>query len=264
MKVTVLGSGVSGREDRRPPGFLVEFGAEKVLFECSEGIRFALNEIDCDYSDLKHFVLSHGHPDHFAFTHLVHSIYNHRQHQNRPKNPELNLYWPDSVADGFSTNWDYYMAGFKEKQLRWSKLNFYRMTTTREVRQKNFVFKSFPVYHSFGQIEALAFRLETAEGLFVYSGDTGLCQGVFEAAKGADLFVCEASARVGERQAFGKGYGHLSPFEAGQVAKQANVKKLILFHYTGFDSDEKILSDCRESGFAGEVIIGKDSQEILL
>jgi ribonuclease BN (tRNA processing enzyme) len=69
MKLTILGSGTDasqlpGIPNRFPPGFLVEWDNEKILFECSEGIRFRLEQIGIDYASIRHLAISHSHPDH--------------------------------------------------------------------------------------------------------------------------------------------------------------------------------------------------------
>jgi ribonuclease BN (tRNA processing enzyme) len=51
----------------------------------------------------------------------------------------------------------------------------------------------FPVEHASGA-PAYALRVEWAGRTVVYSGDTEWCEGLVEAARGADLFACEAYA----------------------------------------------------------------------
>lgn len=53
----------------------------------------------------------------------------------------------------------------------------------------------------------------------------------------------------------------LNPRQAGEVAKTCGVKKLVLTHYSGRDSDEAMLADCRLSGFEGEIVIAKDGDQ---
>jgi len=103
--------------------------------------------------------------------------------------------------------------------------------------------------------------LKTAEGIFVYSGDTGDCTGIRQIVKGADYFLSECSSRVGNEES-AKEYGHLNPRLAGEIAVDGGIKKLILSHYTGLDTDEEMIEDCRRGGFRGEIIIAKDLQTI--
>jgi ribonuclease Z len=121
--------------------------------------------------------------------------------------------------------------------------------------------KAFSVYHGNGKVDALAFRLETTAGKFAYSGDTGDCEGIRTACQDADIFVCEASARINDTT-YHLNYGHLTPQQAGEIAKQGGVKKLILVHYQGFDSDEDMIKEVEATGFKGEVQVGKDFQTV--
>lgn len=43
---------------------------------------------------------------------------------------------------------------------------------------------------------------------------------------------------------------------------KASVKHLVFFHYTGLNSDEEMIANCRESGYEGELTIAKDFQVI--
>jgi ribonuclease Z len=264
MKITILGSGTDasdlpGIPDRFPPGFLVEVGGEKILFECSEGIRFRLETAGHDYATIKNVAISHIHPDHNAFIQFYQSIHNNRQWSGRYHNEphQLNIYCPENVAEEFWHSWQlahpYFAQGVPTL-----KLNFVFLPQEQGIMIGQSRLFGFPVHHGFGKIKVLAFRVESPEGIFVYSGDAGLCDGIFEAAKSADIFICEASARIADNA--GSNYGHLNPKQAGEIAKRAGVKKLVLFHYTGLDAGDKIIENCRLSGFVGEIVIGKDFQ----
>jgi ribonuclease BN (tRNA processing enzyme) len=79
--------------------------------------------------------------------------------------------------------------------------------------------------------EAYAVRLEHGGRSLAYSGDTGPCAGLVEAARGADVLLCEATwpqvGPHGEAQPEGV---HLSGREAGEHAAAAGVGRLLLTH----------------------------------
>ena len=52
--------------------------------------------------------------------------------------------------------------------------------------------------------------------------------------------------------------GFTNPRQAGEAAKRAGAKKLVLTHYSGRDADGAMLEDVRRSGFEGEIVIAKD------
>lgn len=276
MKVTVLGSGVCasqmpGTPNRYPPGFLVTWGKDeehKVLFECSEGIRFRLERAGYDYCDIHHIAISHAHPDHFALPNFLQSVFGRGLYLGKEyQNPEVHVYCPKQIVDDFPLLWRAYNPEWGDEQYWWPKLVFHPMMSEADIAIVSSMVKigdgnllAYSVYHGFGKVDALGFRLETPGGTFAYSGDTGLCRELSLLAHDAGILVCEASARIGDDAALRKprGYGHLNPLAAGILSRNAGVKKLVLFHYTGLDSDEAIIEDCRLSDYKGELVIAKD------
>lgn len=70
----------------------------------------------------------------------------------------------------------------------------------------------------------------TLEGKTIsYSGDCGLSEKSLELAKDADVLIHECSYLKGEPNA--KIWGHVTPEEAAQIAKDSKAKKLILTHF---------------------------------
>ncbi|MGW2161750.1 ribonuclease Z [Nonomuraea sp. NPDC001699] len=93
--------------------------------------------------------------------------------------------------------------------------------------------------------------------------DTRLCDAVFELASGADLLVIESTFLSAEG-ALAKEYGHLTAFEAGVVAADAGVRRLVLTHFSeryGFAEEPAFVEEVRRS-FDGEVITARDLMRI--
>jgi phosphoribosyl 1,2-cyclic phosphodiesterase len=91
----------------------------------------------------------------------------------------------------------------------------------------------------------LGFRIETPAGTVAYATDnepgvSALDKNLRELADGADIFINDAqytpAQLVGER----KGWGHSSWSEGVKVAREANVKTLVLFHHDP-DSTDRIV-----------------------
>ncbi|HEU4361049.1 MAG TPA: cyclic nucleotide-degrading phosphodiesterase [Mycobacterium sp.] len=91
--------------------------------------------------------------------------------------------------------------------------------------------------------ESYGMRITDASGaLLVYSGDTGFCDSVIELARGADVFLCEASwTHSPERP----GNLHLSGTEAGRAAAAAGVRELLLTHIPPWTSREDVISEAK-------------------
>lgn len=91
--------------------------------------------------------------------------------------------------------------------------------------------------------ESYGMRITDASGaLLVYSGDTGLCDSVVELARGADVFLCEASwTHSAERP----GKLHMSGTDAGRAALAAGVRELLLTHIPPWTSAEDVISEAK-------------------
>lgn len=123
-----------------------------------------------------------------------------------------------------------------------------------------------------------AYRVDTARGSVVFSGDTTMSDALVELAAGADVLVHEVvsveGARViGERLDTGNEAlvrhiieAHTPPGDVGRVATRAGVERLVLTHFVpsglpDFDRPELWLEAVRPH-FAGEIIVGRDLLEI--
>lgn len=262
MKLTVVGAGVCASQipnvkSQYPPGFVLEWGNEKILFECTEGIRFRLEQAGFQYADFHHIAISHLHPDHFALVHFVQSVFCHEMWVGK-KDFDINVYSTKTVKRAYPEllKWQVPEIDYPEFLEVYPKPKFHLpQENPQQIGTGSLT--ATPVYHGYGLHDAVAFRLQTPEGVFVFSGDTGECEGIRKVCQNADIFLCEASARIGNTRDITH-YGHLAPRLAGEIAKQGQVKKLVLFHYNGQDSDEAILKDARASGFEGEIILAKD------
>lgn len=94
-------------------------------------------------------------------------------------------------------------------------------------------------------VETYALRIEHANGtVLTYSGDSDACDGLVDAARDADLFVCEAAFEEGRDNVRGI---HLTGKRAGEVARTAGVKRLMLTHIPPWTSEDKVRTEATES-----------------
>jgi ribonuclease Z len=95
---------------------------------------------------------------------------------------------------------------------------------------------------------------------FAFVMDTRLCDAVFELAEGADLLVCE-STFLSEDADLARAYGHLTAAEAGRVAAEAGVRRLVLTHFSQRYADVEAFG--REAGaFFEDVVVARDLMRI--
>jgi ribonuclease BN (tRNA processing enzyme) len=130
--------------------------------------------------------------------------------------------------------------------------------------------------------KSYSYRFETPDRVVVFTGDTGLFDGLIELAKGADLLVSEANSVEARKQILIKSgqwqamtpaeqerimqqaaKGHLSPEDVGKVAARAGVKTVVLTHLTALpDGDDYTpWADEVKKSFPGQVLIARDLME---
>jgi len=115
-------------------------------------------------------------------------------------------------------------------------------------------------------LDSLAYRVDSDEGSFVFTGDTRPCQPVADLAKDADVlvFVCvgiqsEIADKPESRYMCGT-------TDAGELAQEAGAKKLVLVHNTfigGHGPMERAIADVAKV-YDGEIIMGEELMDVPL
>jgi ribonuclease Z len=100
---------------------------------------------------------------------------------------------------------------------------------------------------------ALRFEERSSGRSMIYSADTEPCDSVQALAQGATLLIHEATTP----QPFA---GHTTPRQAGQVAAQAGVDRLVLVHFSPrwTMSAAQAIEEVRAGGFVGDVEVGRE------
>ena len=109
-------------------------------------------------------------------------------------------------------------------------------------------------FHAEHPVEAYALRIagpgaDGGEVTLTYSGDTDACEGLLEAARGADLFLSEAAFVDGRDEARGI---HLTGGRAGEVATSAEAARLVLTHIQPWTDPAQVLAPACEQ-YSGPV-----------
>lgn len=91
--------------------------------------------------------------------------------------------------------------------------------------------------------ESYGMRITDPSGAtLVYSADTGYCDAVIELARGADVFLCEASWTHAANRPPNL---HLSGTDAGRIAAAAGVGQLLLTHIPPWTSREDVIGEAK-------------------
>ncbi|MEI8182521.1 MAG: MBL fold metallo-hydrolase [Desulfomonile sp.] len=109
--------------------------------------------------------------------------------------------------------------------------------------------RSRPAVHSF---PCLSYRIEAEGKSVTVSGDTDFSENLIELAAGSNILVCECSLPDGMKKD-----GHLVPSDAGRIASEAGVGKLVLTHFYPPCNDVDVLEQAA-AFFSGEILKAVD------
>jgi ribonuclease BN (tRNA processing enzyme) len=241
VAVQVLGSGGPELQDKRASSsYLVwQNGQARVLVDAGGGSALRFGESGAQMSQLDLLLFSHFHVDHSGdFPALIKSSW--FEDRNRPLpiyGPPGNDFMPSTtefVSDLFGDKHGAYR--YLSELLVPEEEGSYKMqphdvvagsTPVTVFRGNDLVASAVRVVH--GAVPALAWRIEIAGKVVVFSGDTnGEGEGLVRLAAHADLFIAHNAVPEGasgiERRL------HMPPSAIGQIAGDAKVKQLVLSH----------------------------------
>ncbi len=245
MKLFVLGSGTGVPSLRRgSSAYAVQAAGRLILLDLGGGACRALLRHDLNFSQIDIIALSHLHPDHIGD--LVPFLFASHYALGYTRREPFWLLAARSFQDfhhrlkGAFGEWVEAPPGLLQLQ----ELN---PDGPDQAAWEGLTIKSAPVNHIPG---SLAYRVEAAGRSLVYSGDTDVSASLVELARGADLLILECANPF-------KVPGHLTPEEAGRMAAQAGVPRLMLTHfYPPCDEVDVIAMVAQE--FAGEILRAED------
>ena len=103
-------------------------------------------------------------------------------------------------------------------------------------------------------------RVRSAAGkTLVFSSDVGPCPQLIEAARDADLFLCESALfDASQDEADPAQRGHMSAREAGLAARAAGARQLLITHYRSSQKDDAYHLQAARGSFGGPVELARE------
>lgn len=283
MRIRLLGTGTPTPSLKRMcSGYVVESGDDVIVFDHGFGAHHRLLELGIKATDVTHFFCSHLHYDHMGdYPRLLLT----RWDQGAGRLPELKVYGPPPIAKvtqalfepegafgpdlvartenlcSIAIYWARGGAGERKKP----EPEVSELRPNDVVKGDGWQVTTAGVSHFGPQLVSYGFRLDSREGSFAYSGDSGPCASMAKLAKDCDVLVhmCHYISGTELNQEFAQScMGHI---ELARLAQEANVKNLVLTHVTEqIDQPgvrERVLREMAEI-YKGNLIFGEDLMEI--
>ena len=228
-------------------GYLLQEGDRSLLIDIGNGVLSRLLQ-HLEIKELDAILLSHLHPDHlmdiYSLRHAIEAA-NREGRMNRI----IPLYLPTGPVEDFNR-----IKGFTKA---FDLQIIDELPAPRQVNVAGFTVTFTPGKHN---LTAYSISV-TGSKRFVYSGDTAYNQDLIKLAGGADLFLCEASGLDKDTEYLKE--NHLTARQAGELAKAADVKRLMITHFYPEYALSQLQSQA-EQGFGQSVELAREGATVTL
>jgi ribonuclease BN (tRNA processing enzyme) len=220
MKLTVIGcSPAWPNPGNAHSGYLVESAGGRLLVDCGPGTLAKLRLRENGWPRLDAILVSHWHLDHWGD--LVPWVWGSKFGLGRGQGtPEL---WGPPGASGTLTDFG---EKFGTPAMFTEVFRLREYAEGEPFQAAGLTVTAIEVPHY--TIPTYAFRMQEGDRTLTYSGDSAPSDALVQAARGADLFLCEATLAAGE--ADNEPRGHLSADEAIAAFEASGAKRLVLTH----------------------------------
>ena len=257
MQITVLGKSPSWQDiDGACSGYLIQDEDFNLLLDCGNGVFAKLRRF-LDYVEVDAALVSHLHADHFLdlvpFSYAL--TYAPRQQPvpvagwpgtAKPARPEL--YAPVGALERFRQlvgSW-----GHEDLIEHAFALHEYSAPDELELGPLRLRFCEVPHFTCTHAVDVT----DRGGARFTYSADCAPNEELVGFARGTDLLMIEATLPRPER---GGERGHLTPGEAGDHARRAGARRLVLTHFSDELDPEWAHAQASE-GFGGPVELARE------
>lgn len=245
-KITILGSANAvAKMDQQNTHLLVETAQRKIMIDCGDHAAASLGRAGVAVNQINALVLTHFHADHVgSLPLLIMDMWLEKRTESLTiYGLAVTLEKAKALLDVFS--WQTWNNMFPVEFITVPDEGKDRVIDETDVKMS-----AMPVLHL---IPTIGLRFDFPSGkTCTYSCDSEPCDALAKLADQADVLLQEAA---------GPGKGHSSPEQAGEIATQGNVKRLVLIHYEARRGKETLLSEARTK-FSGRIEVAEDGMVI--
>ncbi len=291
MEITILGTAcMQPTKDRNHVGILLSYGKEKILFDCGENIQRQLRIAGLKPAKITKLFISHWHGDHVLGVPGLMSSMGADNAAGKlliygPKGTKKRIeYLRKAFESKHMVDYEVHEivpVGKKVKKIEFDNYFFevrnlehgvgclgYRMVEKDKLKIKPKFVKKIPGIllgnlQKGKNIEFEGKKIKSPEATYLVPGkkivilmDTRPCTTFVKLAQEADLLITEATY-LDEHKDKAEEYLHLTAKEAGMLANQANVKKLILLHFSSRYKDISLIREEAKEVFE-DVVCAED------
>lgn len=248
MKLTVLGSGtLIPVPDRGNSGYFLQSGDTSILIDGGSGALRKMADFGLNYLDIDGVCYTHLHPDHtFDLIPLLFAL----KHDPRAINRT-------SIKIAAPVGFERYFQRLMDIYGEWAIPEHLDLDIEEIARGPSSIgtvsFKCGRTEHT---DQSISYRFDGKEGDLFYSGDTGYCEEMITNASGVNVMILECSFPDEEKKP-----GHLTPSECGQIAAEAQCRRLVLTHFYPQILETDIISSVGKF-YDGPVDLAFDGMEI--
>jgi ribonuclease BN (tRNA processing enzyme) len=256
VRLTVLGKSPSWQDAGGAcSGYLLQQDGVSLLIDCGNGVFGKLRQ-QIDYVDLEAVIVSHLHADHwldlipysYALTYA-------------PKQQPVPVHtWPGTdtparprliVPPGATETFRRVVGAWGNDDLidNAFEVDEYAAGDTVDVGPFSATFHPVPHF-----IDTFAINVSAGDAKLTYGADSRPGNELVEIARDADLLLVEATLPRPERTGI---RGHMTPEEAGEHAKHAGAKRVVITHISDELGDEWAREEA-ERGFGAPVEVARD------
>jgi ribonuclease BN (tRNA processing enzyme) len=273
MRLIVTGTGTPHPSlHRAGPSQVVEVAGDRLLFDCGEGTLHRLMRAGLRPNEIQDLFLTHLHLDHIAgLTGFLFGSFYLGLRDDARQRGRLQVYGPTDTDHVFGSLRGAYRVDMAHRLSMGVPTEGYFDETVSQVvagpvlERPEYRITAAPADHG---IETYGFRVDYDGGSLVLSGDTTYAPSIVELARGADVLVHEA--HMADARPTNPAYApvwdaiaaiHSTPEQAGRVAREAGVRRLILTHLKP-DVDPEQVRRRGATEFEGEIVVAEDLLQV--
>jgi ribonuclease BN (tRNA processing enzyme) len=267
LTATIIGSGSPKyNAERSGPSVLISYQNTKILVDMGNGTQANLNKNKTKIREIDAFLFTHHHLDHNEeFTPIfIQSLLGGNDIIVAGPKPTTTMV--DNILSIYEEDITYRLSksGRSLSDVA-SHFTAKNISGTSSFYIGDIKISYTPVPHS---ITTLAYRFDAGNESIVISGDLTYTESLPILAKNADYLIMDSGGAIelgskrkpnaNNNRTRNKEHAHVNLAESSQMAKEANVKNLVLTHFTFTNIDEEATSAEIRKNFSGTIIYGKD------